>query len=89
VIRYYQYADGTFHNVHQSGSVVYYLGRGPNVAKTVPFPEGFKMLSGRTAARAFDTSLYVRLQGGEKEEKYRSEDEHTYMSMFGAGLETH
>ncbi|KAK2615133.1 hypothetical protein N8I77_001909 [Diaporthe amygdali] len=58
-ILYYQYADGSFHDVHQSGSVVYYLGRGPNVGKTIPFPEGFKMISGTTSARSLDTNTYT------------------------------
>jgi hypothetical protein len=36
--------------------VVYYLGRGPNVAQTVPFPKGFMILSGDKSARSYDNS---------------------------------
>ncbi|KAK4540919.1 hypothetical protein LTR36_008427 [Oleoguttula mirabilis] len=52
-ILYYQYPNGSFYEVPHSGSVVYYLGRGQN-ATTIPFPPGFKMLSGNKALRSYD-----------------------------------
>lgn len=58
---YFQYANGSFVDVHHGGSVVYYLGRGPNVDQTIPFPEGFQMISGNLSARALDTDTYVSL----------------------------
>ena len=50
---YYNYPNGTFIEVPHTGSVVYYLGRGLN-GTTVPFPPGFKVLSGNKAARSYD-----------------------------------
>lgn len=58
-ILYFQYANGSFIDVQHGGSVVYYLGRGPNVDQTIPFPEGFQMISGNASARALDTRSYV------------------------------
>ncbi|KAK4570039.1 hypothetical protein LTR86_003009 [Recurvomyces mirabilis] len=52
---YYWYPNGSFFQVPHSGAVVYYLGRGPNVNNTVPFPPGFKILSGNKALRSYDT----------------------------------
>lgn len=56
---YFQYTNGSFVEVPHSGSVVYYLGRGPNAAQTVPFPKGFQMLSGDKAARSYDNQTYT------------------------------
>lgn len=53
---YYRYPNGSFYEVHHNGAVVYYLGRGPNVNKTVPFPKGFMMLSGDKSARSYDNT---------------------------------
>ncbi|KAM0719184.1 hypothetical protein Q7P37_005089 [Cladosporium fusiforme] len=53
---YYQFPNGSFYEVHHNGAVVYYLGRGPNVNKTVPFPKGFMMLSGDKSARSYDNT---------------------------------
>ncbi|KAF2434894.1 WSC-domain-containing protein [Tothia fuscella] len=51
---YYQYPNGSFIDVKQSGSVVYYIGRGNNKTNSVPFPEGFRMISGDSNARSYD-----------------------------------
>lgn len=51
---YYWYPNGSFYEVPHSGSVVYYLARGPNANSTVPFPEGLQILSGNKAARSYD-----------------------------------
>ncbi|EMC97704.1 hypothetical protein BAUCODRAFT_463088 [Baudoinia panamericana UAMH 10762] len=51
---YYHYPNGSFYEVPHFGSVVYYLGRGPNVATTIPFPPGLQILSGNKAARSYD-----------------------------------
>ena len=51
---YYQYPNGSFIDVPHGGSVVYYLARGPLENQTVPYPPGFKMLTGDKGARSFD-----------------------------------
>lgn len=58
---YYSYANGSFLEVPHNGGVVYYLGRGPNVNKTIPFPKGVMILSGDAAARSYDkyTTTYI------------------------------
>lgn len=40
---YYSYENGSVIAVPHDGSVAYYLGRGPNVNSTVPFPKGLKV----------------------------------------------
>jgi hypothetical protein len=54
---YYQYPNGSLINVPQSGAVVYYIGRGKNAKNAVPYPPGFRMISGDAAARAYDTNV--------------------------------
>lgn len=44
--------------IRSNSQKIYYQGRGDN-ATTIPFPEGFKMLSGNVSARAFDNTSYV------------------------------
>lgn len=56
---YYKYPNGSFYEVYHNGAVVYYLGRGPNVNQTVPFPEGFMILSGDKSARSYDNTTYT------------------------------
>ncbi|KAI9714898.1 MAG: hypothetical protein M1820_000187 [Bogoriella megaspora] len=51
---YYHHANGSFEEVPHYGSVIYYLARGVNQQNIVPFPPGFQMLSGNTAARSYD-----------------------------------
>jgi len=51
---YYKYPNGSFFEVPHGGSVAYYLGRGPNAQNSIPFPPGFKILSGNKAARSYD-----------------------------------
>lgn len=51
---YEHYSDGTFEEVPNSGMTVYYLGRGVNRENIVPFPAGFKMISGNPFARSYD-----------------------------------
>lgn len=51
---YYWYPNGSFYEVPHAGSVVYYIGRGPNVNSTIPHPKGLKMLSGNKATRSYD-----------------------------------
>lgn len=53
---YYKYPNGSFYEVHHNGAVVYYLGRGPNVNQTVPFPKGMMILSGDKSARSYDNT---------------------------------
>ncbi|KAK4895020.1 hypothetical protein LTR27_006887 [Elasticomyces elasticus] len=57
-LMYYWYPNGSFFEVPHGGSVVYYLGRGPNVNTTIPFPPGFMMLSGDKSARSYDNETY-------------------------------
>lgn len=51
---YYQYPNGSFLEVPHGGSVIYYLARGPNANSTVPYPKGFKILTGDKGARSYD-----------------------------------
>ncbi|KAF2208353.1 hypothetical protein CERZMDRAFT_49511 [Cercospora zeae-maydis SCOH1-5] len=51
---FYQYPNGSVLSVPNNGGVAYYLGRGPNTNKTVPFPNGLNILSGNMAARSYD-----------------------------------
>lgn len=53
---YYQHPNGSFEEVPHSGSVVYYITRGPNENNLTPFPKGFQMLSGNKALRAYNQS---------------------------------
>ncbi|KAK5166109.1 uncharacterized protein LTR77_008370 [Saxophila tyrrhenica] len=53
-ILYYQYPNNTFLEVPHSGSVVYYLARGPNADKIIPYPKGFMILTGDKGARSYD-----------------------------------
>ncbi|KAG6993847.1 hypothetical protein G7Y79_00050g085840 [Physcia stellaris] len=50
---YYQHANGSFQEVPNGGMTVYYLGRGDNRTEIVPFPPGFRMVSGDTSLRAY------------------------------------
>lgn len=52
---YYRHRNGSYEEVPNDGTVVYYLDRGVDVANMVPFPPGFRMLSGDSAARAYDS----------------------------------
>ena len=56
---YYQYPNGMYEEVPNSGMTVYYLGRGVNANGSPiaqPFPKGLKMLSGNNYARSQDMS---------------------------------
>jgi hypothetical protein len=53
---YYEFPNGSFVDVPQSGSVVYYIGRGTNATNAIPFPPGFRMVSGDAGARSYDNT---------------------------------
>jgi hypothetical protein len=53
---YYEYPNGTFIDVPNSGMIIYYLGRGNNLTNMQPFPPGFAMLSGSNTARSYDST---------------------------------
>ncbi|KAL2393243.1 hypothetical protein ABEF93_001754 [Exophiala dermatitidis] len=53
---YYRHRNGSFEEVPHDGTVVYYLDRGVDVPNMVPFPPGFRVLSGDSAARSYDAS---------------------------------
>ncbi|OTA98734.1 hypothetical protein M426DRAFT_76813 [Hypoxylon sp. CI-4A] len=53
---YYEHANGSFEEVPNSGTIVYYLGRGENRTNIEPFPAGFKMVSGNPYLRSNDTT---------------------------------
>jgi hypothetical protein len=63
---YYEFPNGTFVDVPQSGSVVYYMGRGTNATNAIPFPPGFRMVSGDASARSYDniTLTYSKTGAG-------------------------
>ncbi|QIW99016.1 hypothetical protein AMS68_004534 [Peltaster fructicola] len=56
---YYQYPNGSFIEVPHSGSVIYYVTRGPTSPYTVPFPPGFQMVTGDRSARSYDNTSYT------------------------------
>ncbi|XDG07297.1 hypothetical protein ABKA04_006912 [Annulohypoxylon sp. FPYF3050] len=53
---YYEHANGSFEEVPNGGTVVYYLGRGENSSNIEPFPSGFRMVSGDPFLRSNDTT---------------------------------
>ncbi|KIV86256.1 hypothetical protein PV11_01876 [Exophiala sideris] len=55
-LMYYQFANGSFTPVPNGGTVVYYLGRGDDIANVVSFPKGLKMVSGDSTARSYDNT---------------------------------
>lgn len=57
-ILYYQKGDGTFQEVQNGETVVYYLGRGGSAdgSPTMPFPKGLQILSGTPLARSYDNA---------------------------------
>jgi hypothetical protein len=60
---YYAHPDGTFDEVPNNGMAVYYLGRGDE-GGWQPFPKGFKMLSGNSSARSYDSLTLTTTSGG-------------------------
>ncbi|KXT05146.1 hypothetical protein AC579_6359 [Pseudocercospora musae] len=56
---YYSYLNGSFLEVPHDGAVAYYLGRGPQVNSTIPFPKGLNILSGDKSARSYDNQTYT------------------------------
>ncbi|KAI1621836.1 WSC domain-containing protein [Exophiala viscosa] len=55
-LMYYQFANGSLTPVPNDGTVVYYLGRGVDVANAIPFPKGLKMVSGDSTVRSYDNT---------------------------------
>ena len=53
---YYRYANGTYSDVGNGGTIVYYLDRGDNLPQMQPFPPGLKMVSGDPNLRSYDSS---------------------------------
>ncbi|KAI0880342.1 WSC-domain-containing protein [Annulohypoxylon maeteangense] len=53
---YYEHTNGSFEEVPNSGTVVYYLGRGENASNIETFPPGFRMVSGDPYLRSNDTT---------------------------------
>jgi hypothetical protein len=53
---YYQFPNGSFVLVPNGGHVIYYLGRGAQKGNLVPFPKGFRMVSGDALARSYDNT---------------------------------
>ncbi|EXJ64159.1 hypothetical protein A1O7_00495 [Cladophialophora yegresii CBS 114405] len=59
---YYAHDNGTFEEVPNYGMTVYYVaGRGGNSSNTVPFPPGFKMLTGDSLLRSYDNTTLTHL----------------------------
>ncbi|KAI9893077.1 MAG: hypothetical protein M1814_000624 [Vezdaea aestivalis] len=50
---YFAHGNGTYQSVNAGGMAVYYLGRGTDRANIVPFPKGFRSLSGDNTARSY------------------------------------
>lgn len=53
---YYRYKNGTYSDVGNGGTIVYYLDRGDNLSAMEGFPEGFRMISGDPGLRTYDSS---------------------------------
>ncbi|CAF9922732.1 MAG: hypothetical protein HETSPECPRED_005133 [Heterodermia speciosa] len=53
---YYQYPNSSLQEVPNGGMTVYYLGRGDNKSAIVPFPPGFRMVSGDKTLRSYHTT---------------------------------
>ncbi|KAK3048103.1 hypothetical protein LTS18_013004, partial [Coniosporium uncinatum] len=53
---YYKHVNGTFEEVPNQSMAVYYLGRGQNRDQIIPLPPGFRMLSGNSLQRSFDST---------------------------------
>ncbi|KAI4222666.1 MAG: hypothetical protein L6R36_005974 [Xanthoria steineri] len=60
---YYQHSNGSFEEVPNNGMAVYYLGRGDNQT-LVPFPPGFRMVSGDKGARSYKKDILI--PGGDR-----------------------
>ena len=60
---FYQFPNSSLTMVPNSGMVVYYLGRGKDVANAVPFPQGYKVLSGDPTMRSYDSTTMTYLNG--------------------------
>ncbi|KAI1374179.1 WSC-domain-containing protein [Hypoxylon crocopeplum] len=60
---YYEHANGSFEEVPNGGTVVYYLGRGENRSNIEPFPPGFRMVSGDPYLRSNDTTVMTYSTG--------------------------
>lgn len=53
---YYRYANGTFGDVGNGGTLVYYLDRGDDLPHMQPFPPGLRMVSGDPTVRSYDNA---------------------------------
>ncbi|ETN45874.1 uncharacterized protein HMPREF1541_00055 [Cyphellophora europaea CBS 101466] len=51
---YYRYSNGTFSEVGNGGTIVYYLDRGDNLSEMIAFPLGLQMVSGDPSLRSYD-----------------------------------
>ncbi|KIW95941.1 uncharacterized protein Z519_03007 [Cladophialophora bantiana CBS 173.52] len=58
---YYAHANGSFEEVPNYGMTVYYVGRGGDPSNTVPFPPGFKMITGDSRLRSYDNTTLTYL----------------------------
>ncbi|KAJ9642948.1 hypothetical protein H2199_004470 [Coniosporium tulheliwenetii] len=53
---YYRYPNGSFVDVPNGGTILYYLGRGVGRNNLTPYPKGFMMLAGDAGARSYDNT---------------------------------
>ena len=60
---FYQFANGSFTMVPNGGMIIYYLGRGDDAANIVPFPPGYKVLSGDPFVRSYNQDNLTYLNG--------------------------
>jgi hypothetical protein len=51
---YYRYKNGTYTDVPNGGTVIYYLDRGDLSLDLTPFPPGYQVLAGDSAVRSYD-----------------------------------
>jgi hypothetical protein len=58
---YYKHRNGSYEEVPHTGTVVYYEGRGVDSSNITAFPPGFRVLSGNSGARSYDSQTLTYL----------------------------
>lgn len=67
---YYRYRNGSFTEVPNGGTVVYYLSRGDDELNMVPFPPGYRVLAGDSGVRSYDDKKLT--YGGNRTKTYQN-----------------
>jgi Domain of unknown function (DUF1996)/WSC domain len=67
---YYRYRNGSYTEVPNGGTVVYYLSRGDAELQMEPFPNNYRILAGDSGVRSYDTNKMT--YGGNATKKYNN-----------------